>query len=384
MWDNLGMSLTVYRRHGAGCEVHQLGLTPAAKRLFLDCKCQLWISGSHGSALVPRQSLGTTDLRVADAKRRLLIEKSLETDTGGMRVKEACRIFLVSKKQTIGEGATAIYDLLLKRLMTYCESRGVILMEELTLGLLDDFPAAGLPQVSDSTRAQAIVRLRAFLRAAWRHEWIKKPLGEQLAKFSASCIQKQPFTDAEVERLLAAAQPMSFRLLLELMLETGMRVSDAVRFNPSKLQQVGLLWRYSFEQHKRRRGKSAPAEVYISDRLKQEISAARWLPSGKRPGQRVWALMAALGRRCDVANPGPHRLRHTFAVRMLRRGVPMGDVSRLLGHSSLKITEAHYAAWVPERSARLASIVAQALMQPDGDALRNPQMSALTAGTGES
>lgn len=378
------MPLVVYRRHNPGCSVHQLGLTPAAKRLFLDCKCQLWISGSHGSALVPRQSLGTTDLRVAEAKRRLLIEKSQETDAGGISIRKACQIFLDGKKQTTGEGAIAIYSLLLRRLTAYCESRGISFMDELTLGLLDDFPTAGLPKVSDSTRAQAIVRLRAFLRAAWRHEWIKKPLGEQLTKFSASPIQKQPFTDAEVERLLAAAQPVSFRLLLELMLETGMRVSDAVRFDPSRLQQTGLLWRYNFEQHKRRRGRSAPAEVYISDRLKQEISAARWLPSGKRPGQRVWTLMAALGRRCNVANPGPHRLRHTFAVRMLRRGVPMGDVSRLLGHSSLKITEAHYAAWVPERSARLASIVAQALMQPDGDALGNAQMGALTAGTGES
>ena len=45
----------------------------------------------------------------------------------------------------------------------------------------------------------------------------------------------------------------------------------------------------------------------------------------------------------------PHMLRDTFAVEMLLAGVPIDQVSMLLGHSSVKITEKHYSPWVKAR-----------------------------------
>jgi integrase len=46
----------------------------------------------------------------------------------------------------------------------------------------------------------------------------------------------------------------------------------------------------------------------------------------------------------------PHRFRHTFAVNLLRSGeVTMEDVSAMLGHSSVKITEENYAKWAKGR-----------------------------------
>ena len=43
----------------------------------------------------------------------------------------------------------------------------------------------------------------------------------------------------------------------------------------------------------------------------------------------------------------------TFAVELLLKGVPMDVVSVLLGHSSIKITEKHYAPWVKARQEQL-------------------------------
>jgi hypothetical protein len=42
-------------------------------------------------------------------------------------------------------------------------------------------------------------------------------------------------------------------------------------------------------------------------------------------------------------------LRDTFAVEYLLAGMPLEEVSRLLGHSSVLITQKHYAPWVLER-----------------------------------
>ncbi len=52
-----------------------------------------------------------------------------------------------------------------------------------------------------------------------------------------------------------------------------------------------------------------------------------------------------------------HRFRDTFAVELLLKGVPIERVSVLLGHSSVKITERHYAPWVRARQEQLEADV---------------------------
>ena len=52
-----------------------------------------------------------------------------------------------------------------------------------------------------------------------------------------------------------------------------------------------------------------------------------------------------------------HRLRATFAVDLLQKGLPLEHVSKLLGHKSVTTTERHYARWVKERQDRLDSLV---------------------------
>jgi integrase len=47
--------------------------------------------------------------------------------------------------------------------------------------------------------------------------------------------------------------------------------------------------------------------------------------------------------------------RDTFAVELLLAGVPLDQVSLLLGHSSVKITERHYALFCKARQEQLAA-----------------------------
>jgi integrase len=52
--------------------------------------------------------------------------------------------------------------------------------------------------------------------------------------------------------------------------------------------------------------------------------------------------------------------RDTFAVEMLLAGVPLEQVSMLLGHKSVKITEKHYAPWVKARQEQMEQNVRKA------------------------
>jgi len=55
-----------------------------------------------------------------------------------------------------------------------------------------------------------------------------------------------------------------------------------------------------------------------------------------------------------------HRFRDTFAVSPLEAGVSIENVSVLLGHSSVRITEQHYKPWVKTLQKKLEDEVRKA------------------------
>ena len=58
-----------------------------------------------------------------------------------------------------------------------------------------------------------------------------------------------------------------------------------------------------------------------------------------------------------VENGHARRWRDTFAVELLLAGVPLEQVSVLLGHQSTKVTERHYSPWVKVRQDQLEESV---------------------------
>lgn len=79
-------------------------------------------------------------------------------------------------------------------------------------------------------------------------------------------------------------------------------------------------------------------------------------------------------------------LRDTFAVESLLSGMRLEEVSMILGHSSVKITERHYMPWVRARQASLnqsvmASWIKQGKVKPPAGA-GPPKESAGAANAG--
>jgi integrase/recombinase XerD len=62
-----------------------------------------------------------------------------------------------------------------------------------------------------------------------------------------------------------------------------------------------------------------------------------------------------------IKNGHSHRFRDTFAVSLLEAGVSLEDVSTLLGHKNLGITQKHYSPWVQTRQDALDRAVQIAL-----------------------
>jgi integrase/recombinase XerD len=61
-----------------------------------------------------------------------------------------------------------------------------------------------------------------------------------------------------------------------------------------------------------------------------------------------------------VKDAHSYRFRDTFAVSLLENGVSIENVSVLLGHSSVRITERHYKPWVRTLQKKLEDEVRKA------------------------
>jgi integrase len=75
--------------------------------------------------------------------------------------------------------------------------------------------------------------------------------------------------------------------------------------------------------------------------LKEQLEAEAKL--WKQNPQRLREVLAEGAARAKIPVITPHALRHTFGTRWLQAGGDIYKLSKILGHSGVAVTEAHYA-----------------------------------------
>jgi integrase len=109
-----------------------------------------------------------------------------------------------------------------------------------------------------------------------------------------------------------------------------------------------------------------PLPAIVLDALKEIDHGRRyyfWTGNGKnRHAPTEWQdRLKKLFVIAGIPDGHSHRFRDTFAVSLLEKGVDLKNVSVLLGHTSIKTTEKHYAPWVLSRQVALEAAVQAAL-----------------------
>ncbi len=149
----------------------------------------------------------------------------------------------------------------------------------------------------------------------------------------------------EIACLLSVSCPR-LRTFIQIAIATGARLSAICE----------LTWdRVDFEQgiidfnspHPRADQRKRRAIVPISDRLQGILLARREETRGERVvglGSGFVGTLFRSARKQAGLGPDvtPHTLRHTAASHMIRQRIPLIEVSKMLGHSSVRITEEVY------------------------------------------
>jgi integrase/recombinase XerD len=304
---------------------------------------------ARGSWEPPPQDKYQQPITIADAKARFL--KDAES---GRR---------------LGESTLKKYKLMLKHLEQFAAKKGFVYLKQFDSDTLRDFRDSR--QLGPRTALKKLERVKAFFRFAAENNWIiVNPAKIVRGPANVRDTHKLPYEPAEMDRIIRACHEIRFQnfsneevLAFVLLLRySGLRIGDASMLTIDRFKGDDL---YLYTQ---RSGTHVyvPLPPFVMNTIRgMKLQHGKYLFTG--PGSLRMETASDMWRRrlgqvfnaAKVTGAHPHRFRHTFGVELLKKGVPMEEVSILLGNSSIRITEKHYASWVPARQEILKSHVAK-------------------------
>jgi integrase/recombinase XerD len=392
-------TVKVYTRHKRSC--------PKRDRSdWARCNCMKWLyvyrDGKYKLTSAKTRSWERAEQKAhelrdsLDPTKRLQreLEAKVNARNGHVEIVLAVDQFVREVARLNREEATrAKYNLTLSRLLTWCaiQEPSVLLLSQLDVPTLRSWICSwtGAP----TTRHNQHQRLRTFFRFCMEQGWITENPAKRIKNVTPQQEETLPFGRQQYDVLIEATyyydsrgkekngnttNSRRVRAYLKLLRWSGLCAGDAACLPKSKLRDDDSLFLY---QAKVRSKASAPVYVLLPRSVADEL---RKVPPGSCTAPNYFFWSGRSKRKSEVSNwqkifakivskavemfpklfldangrqkPAHlHMMRDTFAVEYLLAGMPLEEVSRLLGHSSVTITQKHYAPWVLERQQRLAA-----------------------------
>lgn len=363
-------TITIFVRHAPGCRY-------TGDEFHKGCKCRKHMRWSAGGKQY-RRTAGTRSWEQAEeVKRRLeaqLRGDPVEAKTDAVQIRAALDSFIKDKRsQGVSADVVERNSRELLRFAAFAEQHGVFTVAAVSLPLLVNYRGTWT-DVYPSTITRALVqkRLRGFLRFCVDAGWLDRV--PKLSPITMDEPPTMPLTEKEYADLLAAV-PLEFpnglgkrlRALIQVMRWSGLSVRDAWTLRRDQLAHDGQT--YSIVTARQKTG--THVSVPIPTAVAKEVLVAGDDPAyllwsntkdgtAKQAGHSASIAITKVFTRAKIKSTGhmkSHRLRDTFAVGLLQKGVPMEEVSKLLGHTSIATTERSYAKWVKSRQDRLDALV---------------------------
>lgn len=235
---------------------------------------------------------------------------------------------------------------------------------------------------SPSTLHCGLTTMGAFLRWATQERMARDGVLRGARKRLPRVDQESPpYLPPDEIRGIYGAVPEEIRAVIVLMGEAGLRRNEAIYLRRDEVARDLASVTIRGDRSKGHRSRTVPLTVFARTTL-AAVLGDRAIPIdgatrvfGDLTHYRVNFLFRAACDRIGRNDVTPHTLRHAFASGLVRAGVDLPTVQRLLGHRSLQMTQ-RYAVHAPANAGTLAI---QAL-----EAARGQTALAACAGTSPS
>ncbi len=231
-----------------------------------------------------------------------------------------------------------------------------------------------LAQVMSRTSAANADNVRRVLSSffGWLHreELISKNPMTKVDSIKVRKQKKKAFTDIECELLRNACRTAREKAIVETLLSTGCRVSELVSIKRADIdgKAITIIGKGEKPRTVYLNAKAIVAmQGYLSERkdsnpyllprmddscrTKERLSITartreNWYKvpdmvaaAGHSDNGTIEQIVRGIGKRAGVENVHPHRFRRTCATSALKHGMPIEQVSKMLGHEQLSTTQ---------------------------------------------
>lgn len=211
--------------------------------------------------------------------------------------------------------------------------------------------------VSNRTLENYRSYISAFFQWMQREEYITVNPVAKIKPIQYTEDMKLPFSNVDIDRLRSACKNPKERAIIEVLLSSGVRVSEMCDLN---IKDINFHDKSVHVQH----GKGDKARVTYVDDLtvmhlrhylstRHDSNEALFLNhSGNRLSKNgAEYIVKQIGKRAGIDKVHPHRFRRTLATTLATRGMAVQDIQKILGHSDIDTTMVYVS--VSDQRARL-------------------------------
>ena len=315
------------------------------------CRCTLWATGTLDGKPY-RKSLKTRSFERAEKLKREIEDGTKpEEQAKKTTVKDALAAFIRDcEARNLNQSTLGKYERLTEALLEFSEQHGLLSLVELTTEPVRDFRNTW--KLSPRTASKQLERLRQIFKFAIENGWLTQNPAKSIKAPQFKPNPTLPFSEIEISKIMGASE-FRAQVFYRMLLHSGLRILDGARLRPERIEN-GKLFLY---QAKTGQPVWVPLPPdLVTDLGKIPLTGGFYFAVESDKPESIAEYYRKKLRKIQKGFHA-HRFRDTFAVRLLQAGVPLEEVSILLGHSSVKITEQSYAPWIASRQTRLEELV---------------------------
>ena len=198
--------------------------------------------------------------------------------------------------------------------------------------------------ISARTRENQRANLSAFFQWLADDDVIPKNPIAKLKPIKYPDEVKTAFSDVELDALRGACRTLKERALVEMLISTGVRVSELSSMDVGDINLDTLSVHVIHGKGaKERMTYTTPVSIrhlqaYIKNRPDTGPALFYNNKHERLASGGIQHLLKEIAKRAGVSNVHPHRFRRTFATNLARRGMDIQEIQKLLGHSNINTT----------------------------------------------